>query len=372
MPQPVPVETALVVQGPLRITVDEDGVARVKDRYVVSAPIAGSVARILLDTGDDVRQGEVLARILPLLPPLLDARERTSGEARVAAASAAQRQAAAQIERARAHAEYAHAEAARQRGLFERGSITQVQLEQALVGERTSAAELDSLRFAARVADYEVLMAKAALRRLSATGAAARGEQLDVPSPVTGRVLKLLQKSEGVVQAGTRLLEVGDPAALEVVVDVLTSDAVLIRPGAVVLIDGWGGTRLEGRVRRVEPSAFSRQSALGVEEQRVNVLVDLVSPHDQWALLGDGYRVEAHIVVWDSARAVQVPSSAVFRHDSTWAVYRVEGNRARLAQLAIGQSTGRTIEITGGLVPGMRVIVHPGDRVSQGVRVKER
>lgn len=372
LPKPLEVDVAVVARGPLRVTIDEDGQARVKDRYVVSAPLTGSLARIELHPGDDVRGGQLLARIVPLLPPLLDERSRSSAEARVAAALAAQRQIAAQIARAEAAASFARNEAQRQRQLAEAGTVSQVALEQALLAERTSAAELESARFAARVADYELEMARAALRRISASGARNRGEQLEVPSPVNGRVLKVLQESEGVVQAGTPLLEVGDPGALEIVVDVLTVDAVRIAPNAEVTLERWGGPPIEGRVRLVEPSAFTRLSSLGVEEQRVNVLIDLVSPRERWATLGDGYRVEARILVYEAKNALKVPSSAVFRHGAGWAVYRVDGDRARITSVEIGESAGRELELRKGLEAGARVVVYPSDRIGDGVRVKPR
>jgi HlyD family secretion protein len=363
---------AVAARGPLRVTVDEDGQARVIDRYVVSAPLVGSLARIELEPGDDVQQGRLLARIVPLLPPLLDERSRSGAEARVAAAVAAQRQASAQIERAAANKSFAEREAQRQGELAKSGTISQAQLDQALLAQRTSGAELESARFAARVADYELEMARATLRRLSASKQESRGEQLDVGSPVSGRVLKVLHESEGVVQAGTPLVEVGDPRALEIAVDVLTVDAVRIPTNARVTIDRWGGEALEGRVRRIEPSAFTRLSSLGVEEQRVNVLIDLTSPREKWRTLGDGYRVEAHIVVWEADDVVRVPASSVFRHGQGWAAYRVEGDRARLTPVEIGERTGREVQVKRGIRPGTRVVLYPSDQLGEGARVKSR
>jgi HlyD family secretion protein len=212
-------------------------------------------------------------------------------------------------------------------------------------------------------------MARIALRQASGK---ATGESVDITSPVGGRVLRVLRESEGVVAAGTPLLEVGDPAALEIVVDVLTSDAVRVRPGGLVIIDAWGGQALEGRVRRVEPSAFTRLSALGVEEQRVNALIDIVSPRAQWEALGDGYRVEVHLVVWERPDAVKAPASAVFRHGEGWALYRVDGGIARVTPVDIGERTGREVQIVGGVQVGAQVIVYPSDRVADGARVAQR
>ncbi len=370
LPKPVPVDVAVVAQGSMTVTVDEDGRARVKDRYVVSAPLGGRVARIELDPGDEVKPGDVLARLVPLAPPLLDERTKRTAEARVAASSAAKKQTASQIERADAALTYAKSEAERARALAGQQALSRQQLEQALLGERSASAEADSARFAQRVAEYELQMAVAALGHLDKGKGA--GEQLLVPAPVTGRVLGVINKSEGVVQPGTALLEIGDPGALEIVVDVLTSDAVKVRPGAQVLVDRWGGAPVDGRVRLVEPSAFSRLSALGVEEQRVNVVIDLVAPREQWQAMGDGYRVEAHITVWQSDTAIRVPASAVFRQGDGWAVYRVDAARARLQPVTIGERTSREVQIVEGLAAGAEVVLHPSDRIRDGVEVAAR
>lgn len=371
LPRPVPVDFARVERGPLSVTVDEDGQTRIKDRYVISAPLTGSLARLSLDAGDTVLVGQVLARIVPLMPPLLDARSRASAEAQLAATQAAERQISAQIERANASAEFAANEAARLRALAERGSISPAELERGLLNERTAKAELESLRFGARVARYEVETARANLQRMSGKR---RGpeEQLELRSPVNGRVLRLFNENEGVVQAGTQLLEVGDPAALEIAVDVLTADAVQVRPGASVTIDRWGGSALSARVRHIEPSGFTRVGALGVEEQRVNVLIDLTEPRENWAALGDAYRVEAHIVIWEGKEVTQVPASAVFRRGEGWAVYRVDAGVARETRVQVGQTTGQHVQITQGLTPGASVVLHPSDRVSDGVQVEAR
>lgn len=367
--KPVPVELATVERGPLRVTVDEDGRTRVKDRYTVSAPLAGSVGRLWLHAGDSVKRGDVLARILPLATPLLDPRARAEAEARVAAADAARRQAEAGAARAEAAAAYAVREAARERTLFSQGATSRQLLDQAELAERSRAEEATSARFGVRVAQYELEVARAALRRLSTGGA----EQLEVRSPVDGVVLRIMQESEGPVPAGGPLLELGDPAALEIVVDVLTSDAVGITPGASVSIERWGGdSALRGHVRTVEPSAFTRLSALGVEEQRVNVLVDLDQPHARWAALGDGFRVEARILVWQADSVLQAPAGAIFRQGQGWAAYRVEEGRARLRPVRIGRQTGARVQILDGLGPGDQVVVYPGDLVTDGREVRAR
>ena len=370
LPKPVPVDVVSVARGLMVVTVEEDGRARVKDRYVVSAPISGRLARIELDPADEVQQGAVLARLVPVASPLLDKRARARAEAGVSAAKAARRQNTAQIARAKAALDYAKTQAKRSKELAAGGLISREVLEQALLAERTAQAEIDSARFGARVAAHELEMARAALGMMA--GGRANEAQMVVPSPVTGRVLKVLKQSEGVVQTGEPLVELGDPKALEIVVDVLTGDAVRIRPGAVAYVERWGGDVLDARVRVVEPSAFTRLSALGVEEQRVNVIIDVVSPRERWALLGDGYRVEARIVVWQSDDAIMVPASAVFRHDAGWAVYRLDGVIARLQPVAIGQRNGVAVQIVDGLEPPARVVVHPSDRVRDGVELALR
>jgi HlyD family secretion protein len=369
IPKPLPAESAVAAHGAMKVTVDEDGQARVKDRYVVSAPLAGSLARIELDPGDGVKEKQVLAHIAPVQPALLDTRSKASAEARLAQAVAAQKQSQVQIERAQTNFDLSKTELERNQKLFEKGAGSRQALETAELNERRSTAELESQRFGARVAEFEVDMARAALVRLP--GSRETGSQLEIPSPVSGRVLKVMHKSEGVVQPGTQLLEVGDPAALEVVVDVLTSDAARIAPGAPVVLDRWGGNPIEGRVRRVEPSAFTRLSALGVEEQRVNVLIDLTSLRDQWTALGDGYRVEAHITVWDAPDVVRVPASAVFRQENGWALFQVADGRAKLTKVELGQRTTREVQVVKGLNGGEKVIVHPSDKIADGVKVRD-
>jgi HlyD family secretion protein len=370
LPKPVPVDFDRVTRGSMRVTVDEDGRTRVKDRHVVSAPLAGNLGRIELDPGAEIERGQILARIVPLAAPLLNERSRAEAEARVAAADAALQQSRAAIDRAEAAHEFAKTEAERQRRLEERGSASRAAVDRAELELRTRREELTSARFGRRVAAYERRMAEAALGRLDAGEA---GDQLEVPSPVDGKVLKVMQESEGVVQAGTPLLEVGNPAALEIVVDVLTTDAVHVEPGDRVEIIRWGGDgALQAHVARVEPSAFESVSALGVTEQRVNVVIDLDSPREQWKALGDGFRVEANIVIWQGDDVLTVPASAVFRHEQGWAVYRVEDRLAELVPVTIGKRNGSVAEVKEGLAEGETVILHPSDRVRGGIEVTRR
>lgn len=371
IPQPTQVDVVRVRRGDLRVTVQEDGTTRVKDRYVVAAPLAGSLARIELRPGDLIREGDVIARILPSTAPLLDARTRAELEARSAAAAAAVRQAESGVSRARTASELAASELERSRALASQGSLPAQQLERVETEAQARREEVASAEFGVRVARHQLTMAQAAAgERTTANDGSA---PFEVRSPITGRVLRVLQASAAPVAPGTPLLEIGDPSALEIVVDVLTSDAVRIEPGARVEIDRWGGTgTLDARVRLVEPSAFTRISALGVEEQRVNVVVDLVDPHARWSSLGDGYRVEAAIVVDEARRALVVPELCVFRTGESQALYEVVEGRARLRRLRVGRRNGIDVEVLSGVTENATVVLHPSERVVEGARVEPR
>ena len=368
-PEPVAVEVGVVSRGPLRVTVNEDGRTRVADRFVVTAPLAGTLARIELQPGDTIRRGEPVARIVPLPSPLLDPRSRAEAEARVSAAVSGRRQAQAAAAGARAAAEQAGRDAARERMLLSGGATAARSAEEADLAERMRREELASAEFGVTIADAELQLARAALRRF-ADPAAAGNQQFVVQAPVDGRVLRVIQESEGAVAAGTPLLEMGDPQAIESVVDVLSTDAVKVTPGATVYLEGWGGDSvLTGHVHRVEPSAFTRVSALGVEEQRVNVVVHFDGPPARWGTLGDGYRVEARIVVWEDDDVLQVPAGAVFRHGDGWAVYVVEGGRARLQPVTLGRRSEAAAQVLGGIADGAPVVLYPGDAVRDNQRV---
>lgn len=344
---------------------------RVKDRYVVSAPVTGSVSRLTLEPGDEVRERDVLVEIAPATSPLLDDRAHAEAEARLGAALSALGQARSQEKRAEAAKQFADQELARAEALARSGSVAPQVLEQAQFAATTQAAEVASALFAAKVAQEDVRIAQVALGR--DRGRHSSDHHVDVLSPVSGHVLRVHQKSAAVVTAGAPLLEVGDPNALEVIVDLLTTDAVRVSPGTPVTIDGWGGDHpLGGRVRRVEPSAFTRPSALGVDEQRVNVVIALTDPRETWASLLDGYRVQTHLVLWHGENVLRVPHGAVFRHGDGWAAFRVDGGVARLTPVTIGHRGDTEVEITSGLPPSSLVAVHPGDRVKDGVRVEVR
>lgn len=374
LPKPVSVDLAAATRGPMRVSVREDGKTQVEHRYVISAPIAGNLLRIDLEPGDPVAAGQVLARIVPAIPPLLDARTRAEAGARLDVALASQRQAAAQAAAARAAHELAGREAQRYRALGERNAMSQEAVDRAVYQERARAEDLASAEFAIKVAAHQVSMARAALGRMQGPrGQAASTEELALESPIAGQVLKVFQESETVVAPGQMLIEVGDTHALEVVVDVLTRDAVHIVPGAAVTIERWGGDKpLAAHVHRVEPSAFTRLSALGVEEQRVNVVIDLDEPPAAWAALGDGYRVEVAITIWAADDVLTVPVSAVFRRGDAWAVYLDQGGHAKLTPVEVGRRNQDRAQILSGLDAGARIILHPSDRVTDGVELLAR
>ena len=364
-------ETGSVARRPLAVTVEEEGRTRVRDRYVLSAPVAGYLRRIDLDVGDAVGRGDVLATLDPLRPATLDERSRAEAEARVAAARAGLAERESNANRAVAEADLAASEFARIESLLERNLVSRAQFDEARSRKQASAAASQAATAAVDVGRYDLEAALASLRYTASANSTEKLEAVPVRSPVTGRVLAIHQESAGVVAAGQPLLDVGDPGALEIVVELLSRDAVRVAPGGRVLLERWGGgSTLEGTVRTVEPTGFTKVSALGVEEQRVRVIVDFASPPDAWTRLGDGYRVEATFIVWSSDDALTVPSSALFRRDGGWAAFVVADGRAREKEVTPGHSSGLLTEVLGGLDDGDTVIVHPGDAVEDGVRVR--
>ncbi|MBR0673329.1 efflux RND transporter periplasmic adaptor subunit [Neoroseomonas soli] len=367
--RPVLVETEQVVRGRFEAVVEEDGRTRVRDRYVVSAPVAGRVLRLGARAGDAVAHGDLLAEILAAPSALLSPRARREAEERVGAAEAMLQQAGILVERAAAQQAQAAADATRVRALHARGAAPLQQLERAELTERTAARDMLAAERRRHAAEHELDQARALL---ASVDAAEEGgpERREVRAPVAGRVLRVLQESEAVVATGTPLLELGDPAELEVVVDVLTMEAVGITPGAPVVFDRWGGPApLEGRVRLVEPGAFTRVSALGVEEQRVWVVIDLVSPRERWVTLGDGFRVDARITVEAAEDAVLVPVSALFRRGAGWAAFVVADGVARERRVEVARRAARSAMISTGLVPGETVVVFPPTALADGTRV---
>jgi HlyD family secretion protein len=370
-PKPIDVDVARVMRAPLDQRIVNDGKARIREKYTVSAPVAGTLARIDLHEGDVVDPGSVLARLLPLASPLMDPESRRAAEQRLASAVDAAEQAKATVTRAQGLRDQAKTDLARVEALATEGALPRAQLDQATVDARTRAAELSSAMFAQKVAEHEIAQARTALARF--TPGAGKAEQLEVTCPVHGKVLHILRKSEGVVTAGTALLEVGDPQALELVADVLSQDAIEIRPGMAARVVHWGGdSPLTAKVRRVDPAAFTKTSALGVDEQRVNVLLDLDDGGDSWRALGDGFAVEVEITTWSKPDAVQVPTSALFRQGSGWAVFVAATGRAMVRDVELGHRGPLHTEVLTGLQPDEVVVIHPGASVHGGVRVESR
>jgi HlyD family secretion protein len=369
-PRPLAVDLARVTTGPLVVTVDEEGRTRVRDRFVIAAPVSGRVLRIELEPGDRVAAGAAVARLQPEESPLLDARTRAEAIAGVRSAEAALGHARAEEQRARTALTQAQRELARTRHLTAAGATATQDLEAREADVSLAADEVDAAVFAVRAAAAEVDRA-----RLRATASVApRGDDIVVVrAPVGGVVLKRLRESETVVPAGEPLIEIGDPRQIEIVTDLLSTDAVRVRPGARATVEQWGGDEvLAAVVRRVEPGGFTKVSALGVEEQRVNVVLDFVDRAEDCALLGDAYRVEVRIVLWESAKVLKVPTNALFRDGARWAVYVASEGRARLAVVELGNQTGQEAEVTSGLTDGAMVVVHPGDLLRDGARVVER
>lgn len=369
-PSPVLVEVATVVQAPMRVTVEEEGQTRVKDRFVISAPVAGYLQRIQLDVGDVVQQGQILASMEPLRPEVLDPRSRARARAQVAAAEAALHAAEEQAAAASAETKFARADLARKSRLQSDTLISEGELDAADNRARQATAGQRSADFAVDVARFELEAAQTALQFSITGNGVAAPETVKLRAPVASRVLQLHHESEGVVSTGEALLEIGDPEALEIAVDVLSADAVRIRSGTPVELHRWGGELpLQGVVRTIEPTGFTKISALGVEEQRVWVIADLTSPREDWQQLGDGYRVEAHFILWQEQSVLQVPASALFRHADGWAVFAVVDGRARLTGVRTGRNNGLVTQIISGVNAGARVILHPDDRIEDGVRV---
>lgn len=366
LPSPLKVESARVARGPLRVTVDEEGEARAHDRFVVAAPIAGRLTRVELHDGDPVSQGQVVAVLSPLP---IDERERAEVTARVQAAEALKRSADEAVNHARADHEQAKRDLRRAEELVEAGVISRQSLELARNAESIAKNELESARFKAEAAASEVKVARAGLIAVESEQSGA-ARTLTLRSPVRGRVLRVIEKSERVVTAGAAIVTVGDPHKLEVVVDLLSTDAVKVRPGAEMLLENWGGEApLRARVRTVEPSAFTKISALGIEEQRTNIVADFV---DDPGPLGDGYRVEARIIIWEAEDVLKVPSSALFRHGNEWSVFVVEGDRAIRRKVEIGHRSQVDAEVLSGLDEGVEVIVHPTNQITDGTKVEKR
>lgn len=367
-PAPVPADFARVERGTLQVTEDEEGRTRVRDRFVISAPVPGRMRRIELDPGDPViAQKTIVATFEPSAPALLDVRTVAELEARVRAAEAAAGGARADRDRVRAVLAFAESEVRRARELLQQRVISAREFEAVERQHETARRSLESAEFAVTTAQYQLEVARASLTQ------GRRGSTAVIPlySPIDGVVLRLFQESAGVQPTGQPLLEIGNLDDLEIVSDMLSSAAVRVKADQPVIIDHWGGEHpLRGRVRRVEPSGFTKISALGVEEQRVLVVVALDDPVAVRRRLGDGFRLEAEFIVWQSADALQVPTAALFRDGARWAVYAIENGRARLRHVELGRMGEDAAEVNAGLRAGDRVILYPGDAVRDGRRVR--
>jgi HlyD family secretion protein len=359
-PQPLVVQTAEVARGPMEVVVNTDGTTRMSDVYRVAAPVAGRLSRITVRPDDPVARGQVLARIYP---PPMDAAMAEEATARAAAAQARLVEARGRLETAAGGAEMAARHAGRVAEVFAAGGLPRETVERARLQAQAAQEELAAARGYVAAAEQELAASRASLP-------AASGRPTDVRAPSPGRVLRVPDPSERVVAAGTPLVEVGDAGRLEIVADVLSTDAVRIRPGAPVRVHSWGGDGLlSAAVRTVEPSAFTRISALGVEEQRVNVIADLDATPPQ---LGDGFRVELRIVTWADVDVVRVPTAALFRRGDGWSVFVVENGRAVRREVRIGARGTEEAQVLGGLSPGDRVVMFPADQLRDGARVRER
>lgn len=369
-PETLDVDVAAVVRGPLVVTVDEEGRTRVRDRFVVSAPVSGRVLRIELEPGDRVRRGASVARVQPETPPLLDARTRAEAQAAVETAWAALGRARAEEQRAATALAQAERERARSRRLVDAGVLPAQEADLRDTDARLAREAAEAAAFAVSAAAAERARAQA---RLAPSSQRPVGAAIAVTAPADGVVLRRLRESESVVPAGEPLVEIGDPTNLEVVVDLLSTDAVRIREGARALVEQNGQVpALEALVRRIEPSGFTKVSALGVEEQRVNVILELPGPAGgEDAALGDAYRVDVRIIVWEAPDVLKVPTSALFRDGEQWAVFLVEAGRARRTAVELGRQNGREAEVLAGLAEGARVVVHPSDALRDGSRVRE-
>ncbi len=367
---PRPVEVAVVRQGRFEQAIEEDGRTRLKERYTISAPVAARLERIALREGDVVAAGDVVAVLMPVMSSMVDDRSRREAQARVQATAASVDRAAARIARARIALQEARLEQERTEKLAAEGFLSASRLDAVRLALAGTQRELEVATAEQDVAVHEQQLAAAALRPI--TGAGGKARSLAVRSPVAGVVLRVAQPSEATLPAGTALLDVGDPRQMEVLSELLTTDAVQAQPGRRVVIERWGGPAVEGRVRRVEPAAFTKVSALGIEEQRVNVLIDVTSPPEAWQAMGDGFRVVVRVITASVDPALLVPVGALFPNGQAMAVYRLDGNRARLQPVEIGGRNGTHAWVRSGLALDQRVIVYPPPAVADGKRVKVR
>lgn len=370
-PEPIAVQVAVATVGPLRVSVQEDGKTRIREKYTVSAPVSGRLSRIELNPGDFITEQTLLAVILPSDPAFLDKRSRAEAEARLQAAQAALLRAQSRVEQASIEAELSQTKFERAEKLLPAAAISQHEYDIARSESLAAAQAIETAEFDVEIAKFEVKMTQAALDQFRDETADDTIEPFEIHSPIYGRVLRVFEESATVVSVGTPLIEVGDPKNLEMEIDVLSTDAVRIDDGAAVMIDHWGGDRpLRGSVRVVEPGAFTKVSSLGVEEQRVNVIADFTEPAERIESLGDGYRIEAWITVAEIDDALQIPNSCLFRHNRRWHVMSIVNEKAVLTEVQIGIQNEERTQVLEGLVEGTMVIQYPDDQIKPGVRVR--
>ncbi|MCU7928258.1 MAG: HlyD family efflux transporter periplasmic adaptor subunit [Candidatus Thiodiazotropha sp. (ex Dulcina madagascariensis)] len=375
IPKPIPVDLLTLAPGELVVTVDEEGETRVRDVFVLSAPISGRAMRIDAEVGDAVVADEtLLAEIEPIDPTLLDPRSEAQARADIRAAEANRILAEAAVKEARVELDFALSELKRARSLRKDAVISERELESAERTHQTRQAALETALATRQARQAELERARAEL--ISPAESRQKSDDcqcVPIHSPVDGRILKILHKSEGVVNAGEPLVEIGDPGELEIVADLLSSDAVKVEPGQSVIIENWGGqAALSGSVRRVEPFGFTKVSALGIEEQRVNVIIDFTSPKAQWSRIAHGYQVDARIVLWQGDEVLKLPLTALFRNGEDWAVFVEQQGKARQRQIRIGRRTGLEAEILSGVTAGEHILVHPSDKIAEGVAIEAR
>lgn len=373
-PQPLQVDLVAIDRGPMVVTVAEEGIAQIKDVFVVSAPVRGRALRIEIREGDPVIADEtVVAEIEPIDPAFLDIRSEAEARAAVSTAEAALVFARAQLAQAQAELKFATAEHKRIQQLRTSGTVSMRAMEDASRLFETRKAAVTTQRAAVEMRVSELGAARVRLLRPTETALSGKCPCIPIRAPVSGKALRILHESAGVVEPGQPLLEIGDPAKLEIVADFLSSDAVSIQTGQSVIIDAWGGSStLNGVVSRIEPYGFTKVSALGIEEQRVNVVIDLTDPPADWTRLSHGFKADVRVVLWSGEDVAKIPLTALYRSEGKWHVFVEEDGRAVPRAVQIGHRTDLEGQVEGGLKPGSMVIRYPTDAIFEGARVEQR
>ena len=373
--QPYYVDIATTSTGELQVTITEEGETRVRDIYELSSPVMGRVLRLDVEVGDETIAAEtIIAKIEPSDPSFLDVRSEEEAKASVKASQAMLTLAKAQLNEAESELEFAFSELERAQRLVDRKLVSQRELDQAKKNYKTKVASVKTAQASIKARESELAQAKARLvTPIDTQGSHEECKCLSIFAPTTGKVLRILHESEGVIHAGDVLVEIGDTRDLEIVVDFLSIDAVRIKPGQQVVIEQWGGDAfLNGVVKKVEPFGYTKVSSLGIEEQRVDVIIDLTDPKEQWTSLGHGYQVEASVILWHEKDVLKLPITSLFRENGEWSVFVVEDNRAKLKQVSIGKRNAYEAQILEGIEPGEQVILHPSNQIKQGILVEQR